>query len=317
MISIKKIVELSEHTDLVDSLEFIRSKRILTSAGRDGNLFCWDTVSYKTIFSWCPYEGFELYHATTSYDGRFTLACFSQYKEAHVVDRMSNRSVFVPLLEHCTFPLFGPDNSILSYSKNIIYKIDVFGHDGIDIIFRADSKIDTFQLSTSKTIIVCTTRKNTVYIIDALTGRLKTILPKLYTKIAFISISDNGSLVAVGDKHADCIDVWHIDINSHSPQIRTTTYSNVQSWCDSVFRCGHFNLINSKSAFICSVLTPLIYIDCSLQKSQLLDKEIGYVENIAVDKYRKIIYMPLASKSLGTLGVISYTYAQGCTCSIE
>jgi len=308
MISIKNIITLSKHTDLTESLALSHDEQVLMSAGRDGNLLCWDTISHDIIHSWCPYNGFELYHADMSGNSRFALACFGQYKEIHVIDMTTKQSFFVPLLEHCTFPLFGVDNSIISFTKNLVYKIDITGHNGINFIFRADSRINTFQISRSRKNIIISTRKNTIHLLDALSGFPRAVIPKKYSKIAFISVSDDDSWLVIGDKQANCIDVWRLCMDKSQVLLTlVASHSSVHKWCENIFECEYFNLVSQDNAYVCGTLTPLIYIDFTHQKAQVIDKEIGYVASIAINKNMKKIYIPLTSESLGTLGIVSYT----------
>ncbi|MDR1268663.1 MAG: hypothetical protein LBK82_03990, partial [Planctomycetaceae bacterium] len=201
MIFFKQVKILKGHADIIESLVFSCNHNSLLSAGHDGKLLLWDTKLRKSYFSWLPYDGIELYHADLSEDTRFVLACFSQYKEVKVYDRISKQIFCIPLLEYCQCPRFSNQNtSVISHTNRFVYQIDFCNHSGVKCLFKPDSKIKFFYLFKSRKSILISTQRGIVYILDTQTGLPIAIIPHTYSNITFVSVSADDSLVFIGDK---------------------------------------------------------------------------------------------------------------------
>ncbi len=308
MTKIKDITVLRKHTDLIESLAFVKQKNSLLSASRDGYVFCWDTRTHEVVGTWCPYDGIEINHADVSGDLRFALACFSQYKEMRILDKDTNSVSFIPLLGYLGFPSFSIDNSIVAFTKNKIYKISITEHKGIKTIFRTDSKILSMALVNSKSDILCNT-KHWVYIVDAVLGRQIAKIPKCYAKISLVSYLEEKSFVIIVDSRLNCIDIWHFKQGeNHSSCSHIVSYPFVQTWCNSLseFWLGKLLFINEYSAIACGITIPITFIDFSKKEAHFFDPDIGYVETMVFDTENNSLYVPYA-KERGSLGIISFT----------
>jgi WD40 repeat protein len=322
MIFFKQVKILKGHTDLIESLVFSYNHNSLLTAGRDGKLLLWDTKLQKSYFSWSPYDGIELYHADLSEDTRFVLACFSQYKEVKVYDRISEQIFCIPLLEYCQYPRFSIKNtSIISHTNRFVYQIDFCNHSGVKCLFKPDSKIKFFHFFKSRKLILISTQRGIVYIIDTQTGLPIAIIPHTYSNITFVSVSADDSLVFIGDIKNRCIDIWKIDIHPlkiHIEHVRS--YKLEQEWSKEIFGCdilyyGSFYFTDMEHAFVCSYQIHLAYINLSHKQYQILG-ELGYCDTIAIDEDNKIVYCPCNKEQAeypGSLGVFSYCLSQTST----
>jgi len=315
MIEIKNIDILKNHTDLPETLLLRNNNEILMSAGRDGKVNLWNTESQEVFFSWLPYNGIELHHADFSIDMRFLLVHFGMYNEARVIEMESRRVFDVPLLtDYCCSPCFAPNNSIVSYIHNFVYHIDICNHQGIKVLFKADSRILSLTWFYSRKYFVLLTRKGVVSVVDASSGHPVVVIPQKYLNPDFIYISQDDLLVIIGYKKSNCIDIWRVDFNESCVKTELiNSFTEMKSLFRDKYgdcRYGYINFMSSDTTFVCGVITPLTYVDCSTheaQEIQVHDKKVGYIECIAIDVSKKKIIIPLGGDNMpGTIGVITY-----------